>query len=91
MVKVAIVYYSSTGTNYQLSRWAEEAIKEAGAEAKLVRVAETAPEAAVASNPGWKQHLEDTKDIPVATSEDIEWLMPFYSVYQHVLVHFHRK
>ncbi|WP_058308067.1 NAD(P)H:quinone oxidoreductase [Gracilibacillus massiliensis] len=73
MVKVAVVYYSSTGTNYQLAKWAEESIKEAGAEVKVVRAAETAPEAAIASNPGWKQHLEDTKDIPVATSEDLEW------------------
>lgn len=30
-VKLAIIYYSSTGTNYQLSRWAEEGAKEAGA------------------------------------------------------------
>ncbi len=73
MVKVAVVYYSSTGTNYQLAKWAEESIKDAGAEVKVVRVEETAPEAAIATNPAWKQHLEDTKDVPVATTDDLEW------------------
>ncbi len=27
---VAVIYYSSTGTNYKLAQWAEEGAKEAG-------------------------------------------------------------
>ncbi|KGP90007.1 NAD(P)H:quinone oxidoreductase, type IV [Pontibacillus chungwhensis BH030062] len=73
LTNIAVVYYSSTGTNYKLAKWAEEAAKEAGAEVKLVRVAETAPEEAIAQNPAWKQHLEETKDVPVASNDDLEW------------------
>ncbi|MBB6637728.1 NAD(P)H:quinone oxidoreductase [Cohnella thailandensis] len=72
-VKLAIIYYSSTGTNYQLSKWAEEAGKEAGAEVKLLKVQELAPQAAIDSNPGWKAHAEATKDVPVATPADLDW------------------
>ncbi|MGG5833278.1 hypothetical protein ACQ4LK_25730, partial [Bacillus pumilus] len=31
-VKLAVIYYSSTGTNYQMAKWAEAGAKEAGAE-----------------------------------------------------------
>lgn len=72
-VKLAIVYYSSTGTNYQLAKWAEEGAKEAGAEVKVLKVEELAPQAAIDSNPVWKAHVEETKDIPVATNDDLEW------------------
>lgn len=72
-VKLAIVYYSMTGTNYQLSKWAEEAAIEAGAEVKLLKVQELSPIEAVNSNPVWKKLTEDTKDVPVATSEDLVW------------------
>ncbi|HSH35626.1 NAD(P)H:quinone oxidoreductase [Schnuerera sp.] len=72
-VKLAIVYYSSTGTNYQLAKWAEEGAKEAGAEVKVLKVEELAPQAAIDSNPAWKAHVEETKDIPVATNDDLEW------------------
>ena len=72
-VKLAIVYYSMTGTNYQLAKWAEEAAIEAGAEVKLLKVQELAPIEAVNSNPVWKKLTEDTKDVPVATSEDLVW------------------
>ncbi|WP_182199972.1 NAD(P)H:quinone oxidoreductase [Paraliobacillus salinarum] len=73
MVKVAVVYYSSTGINYQLANWAKEAVEETGAEVRLVRAPENAPEAAVASNEAWKAHIEATKDVPEVTSDDFEW------------------
>lgn len=71
--KTAIVYYSSGGTNYQLAQWAAEAAEAAGSEVRLMKVAETAPQAAIDSSPGWKAHAEATKDVPVATGEDLEW------------------
>ncbi len=71
--KTAIVYYSSGGTNYQLAQWAAEAAEAAGSEVRLMKVAETAPQAVIDSSPGWKANAEATKDVPFATGEDLEW------------------
>ncbi|WP_026569096.1 MULTISPECIES: NAD(P)H:quinone oxidoreductase [Sediminibacillus] len=73
MVKMAIFYYSSTGTNYQLAQWAEEAAKDAGAEVRVRKIKELAPEEAIAQNPAWKEHYEATKDVPEATNDDLDW------------------
>lgn len=72
-VKLAIIYYSSTGINYKLAKMAEEGAKEAGADVKVLKVEELAPQSAVDSNPAWKAHVEETKNVPVATSEDLVW------------------
>lgn len=72
-VKVAVVYYSMGGTNYQMAKWAEEAAQEAGAEVKVVKVPELAPQAVIDENPAWKSHVEATADVPEATSDDVEW------------------
>ncbi len=72
-VKLAIVYYSTYGTNYQMASIAAEAAKAAGAEVRLLKARETAPAEAVNSQDAWKDHLEATKDIPEATAEDMEW------------------
>ncbi|MDA6141462.1 hypothetical protein OSK03_27205, partial [Escherichia coli] len=50
-VKLAVIYYSSTGTNYQMAQWAADGAKEAGADVKVLKVPETAPQAAIDSNP----------------------------------------
>jgi NAD(P)H dehydrogenase (quinone) len=71
--KLAIVYYSATGINHQLAQWAKEAAESVGAEVRLVKARELAPEEAINSNPGWKANVEATKDIPVASSEDLDW------------------
>jgi NAD(P)H dehydrogenase (quinone) len=72
-VKLAIIYYSSTGNNYQMAKWAKEAAEELGAEVRIRKVQELAPIEAINSNPLWKNHYEETKDVPVATSEDLDW------------------
>lgn len=72
-VKLAVIYYSSTGTNYQLSKWAEIGAQAAGAEVRVLKVEEIAPEASIDFNPAWRAHLEATKDMPIATSEDLIW------------------
>jgi len=71
-VKLAIIYYSSTGNNYQMAKWAKEAAEELGAEVRIRKVQELAPIEAINSNPLWKKHYEETKDVPVATSEDLD-------------------
>jgi len=73
MAKVAIIYYSATGTTYELAKAVEAGAKEAGAETKLLKVKETAPEAAISSNEGWKKNIEATKDIGEATTDDLKW------------------
>ncbi|WP_144463096.1 NAD(P)H:quinone oxidoreductase [Siminovitchia fortis] len=72
-VKLAVIYYSSTGTNHQLAKWAEEGAKEAGAEVRVLKVPELAPRSAIESNPLWKAHADATQDVPEAKSEDLEW------------------
>ena len=72
-IKLAVVYYSSTGTNYQLAQWAKEGAEEMGAEVRVLRVPEVAPQEAINSNPAWKAHAEQTKHIPLVTHGDLEW------------------
>ncbi|MDQ0214712.1 NAD(P)H dehydrogenase (quinone) [Oikeobacillus pervagus] len=72
-VKLAIIYYSSTGTNYQMAKWAEASAKEAGADVRVLKVEELAPMAAIESNPAWKKHYEETKEVPTVTLEDLDW------------------
>ncbi|MEK4968412.1 NAD(P)H:quinone oxidoreductase [Cytobacillus sp. FSL R7-0696] len=72
-IKLAVIYYSSTGTNYQMAQWAEQGAKEADAEVKLLKIPETAPEAAIDSNPAWRANADATKDVPEVTLADLEW------------------
>jgi NAD(P)H dehydrogenase (quinone) len=72
-VNLAVIYYSSTGINYQLAQWAKEAGEEAGSDVKVLKVPELAPDSAIDSNPAWRAHVDATKDVPVATSDDIVW------------------
>jgi NAD(P)H dehydrogenase (quinone) len=72
-VNLAVIYYSSTGTNYQLAQWAAEGGSEAGAEVRVLKVPELAPQAAIDSNPAWKSHVEATKHVPVVSLNDLEW------------------
>jgi NAD(P)H dehydrogenase (quinone) len=73
LTKVAVVYYSSTGTVYELAKSIVEGAEKAGAEVRLRKVAELAPEEAIASNAGWASHVAETQDVPVATADDIAW------------------
>lgn len=72
-VNLAIIYYSSTGTNYQMAQWAESAAKESGAQVKVAKVKESAPMGAIESNPAWKEHYEATQDVPEADNDLLEW------------------
>lgn len=72
-VKLAVIYYSMGGTNYQLAKWAAEGGQEAGAEVRIRKVRELAPQSAIDRNPAWKALVDATKDIPEATVEDLEW------------------
>lgn len=69
----AIIYYSATGTTYKMAEAIAEGAREAGAEVRILKVRELAPEAAIASNEGWSRHRLETQDVPEATLEDLEW------------------
>ncbi|CCH54621.1 Trp repressor binding protein [Fibrisoma limi BUZ 3] len=73
MAKIAIIYYSATGTTYKLARALEEGAKQAGAEVRVLKVRELAPDEAIASNAGWSSHRLETQDVPEATLADLEW------------------
>lgn len=72
-VKLAVIYYSMGGTNYQLAKWAEAGAKEIGAEVRVLKVPELAPQSVIDSNEGWKAHVEDTKDVLEVSLDDLEW------------------
>ena len=72
-VKLAIVYYSSTGGNTQMVNWAKEAGEAAGAEVRLLKVPELAPANAIAANPLWQANHDATSAVPVVTPDDVVW------------------
>ena len=72
-VKVAIIYYSATGTTYRLARAVEEGATEAGADVRLRKVRELAPEEAFASNQGWAAHRLESQHVVEASLDDLAW------------------
>lgn len=76
-VKLALVYYSTYGTNHRMAEIAADAAKQAGAEVRLLKVKETAPPEVVQGQAPWKAHQEATSDIPEATPDDLVWANAF--------------
>ena len=72
-VNVSVIYYSSTGTTHAMAERLSQSAEKAGAEVRLRRVAELAPDEVVSSMDAWAQHLAETKDLPLATPEDVVW------------------
>ena len=71
--KVAVIYYSATGITYQMAQAACEAASEAGAEVRLRKVRELAPDEAIRSNSGWHAHRLETQDVMEAEPDDLSW------------------
>ncbi len=71
--KVAVVFYSTYGTNLTMAQTAADAAREAGAEVRLLKIAETAPQEAIDSQDGWKATIAKTADIPTVSHDDMEW------------------
>jgi NAD(P)H dehydrogenase (quinone) len=72
-VKLAVVYYSTYGTNHRMAEVAAEAAREAGAEVRLLKVRETAPQEVIDAQDAWKAQQEKTSDVPTATPDDMVW------------------
>ncbi|RFU23206.1 NAD(P)H:quinone oxidoreductase [Geodermatophilus marinus] len=74
MPKIAVIYYSSTGNVHQLAAAVADGAREAGAEVRLRRVPELAPEEAIDSNPLWRAHVDATAgEVEEAAPADLEW------------------
>ena len=71
--KIAVVFYSTYGTNHKVAQIAARAAGEAGADVRLLRVRETAPEQVVQGQDAWKTQLAAMQDIPEATPDDMAW------------------
>ncbi len=71
--KVAIIYYSATGNVYALAESVREGAEKAGAEVRVRKVAELAPEEAIGRNEAWAAHVQETVDVPQATKGDLVW------------------
>ncbi|MEV4416045.1 NAD(P)H:quinone oxidoreductase [Catellatospora sp. NPDC049609] len=73
-VKVAVIYYSATGSVHRLAEAVAEGAGDTGAEVRLRRVAELAPDSAIEANPAWREHVETVaRDMPEAALDDLEW------------------
>jgi len=76
-VKLAVIYYSTYGTNHSMATIAAEAGREAGAEVRLMKAAETAPPEVVAGVEAWQAQADKTADIPEVTADDMVWADAF--------------
>ena len=72
-VKLAIIYYSSTGTVDAMARHAATMAEKAGAEVRLRHVEELAPDDVVATQDEWVEHRKAVADEPTAVPDDVVW------------------
>jgi NAD(P)H dehydrogenase (quinone) len=76
-VKVAVIYYSATGTVHALAQAVAEGAASVGPEVRLRRVAELAADSAIDQNPQWRRHADSATSIAQASVEDLAWADAF--------------
>lgn len=72
-VRLAVIYYSATGNVHTLAEQVAAGGREEGAEVRVRKVPELAPDSAIEANPAWREHHEMTRGLPPASVEDIDW------------------
>jgi NAD(P)H dehydrogenase (quinone) len=72
-VRLAVIYYSATGTVHAMAERLAAAGEKAGAEVRLRQVRELAPAEAISANPAWGKHVENTRNGPLASADDVVW------------------
>jgi NAD(P)H dehydrogenase (quinone) len=78
MSKIAVIYYSATGHAPKLAEAVANGAADAGADVRLRRVAELAPEEVIRRQDAWHEHYEATLGVvEVARLEDLEWAEGF--------------
>lgn len=70
--RIAVVYYSATGNVAALAHALASGAREAGAEVRVRRVAETAPAEAIDANPRWRAFVDAPGD-ELASLDDLAW------------------
>jgi NAD(P)H dehydrogenase (quinone) len=74
VTNIAVIYYSATGNVHAMAQAIADGAAEAGAEVRLRRVAELAPEEAINQNPAWVEHRAWAADnVTEASLDDLEW------------------
>jgi NAD(P)H dehydrogenase (quinone) len=74
MSRIAVIYYSSTGHVHKLADAVAEGAAGAGAEVRLRRVAELAPEEVIRSQDAWHEHhVASAETVEEATLDDLSW------------------
>jgi NAD(P)H dehydrogenase (quinone) len=68
--KVAVIYYSATGTVHALAQAVAEGAASAVAGVRLRRVADLAPGSAIDQNPQWRRHADAATSIAQASVEN---------------------
>ena len=76
--KITVVFYSTYGTNHAIAEAAAKAAEDAGAEVRLRRIPETAPEAVVAGQDAWAAQAERASSIPAVSEDDLTWADGFF-------------
>jgi NAD(P)H dehydrogenase (quinone) len=76
--KIAVVFYSTYGTNHKVAQAAATGAEAAGAEVRLRRVSETAPRSVVEGQAAWKDQLATMEGIPEVTPDDMGWADGFF-------------
>ncbi|MGH7636969.1 MAG: NAD(P)H:quinone oxidoreductase type IV [Gemmatimonadaceae bacterium] len=72
-VKLAIIYYTTYGTNLKMAMCAKEGAEAAGAEVRVRKCPETVSEEIVQSIDAWRTTAELMANIPEITHADMEW------------------
>ncbi|WP_027942037.1 NAD(P)H:quinone oxidoreductase [Amycolatopsis taiwanensis] len=75
--KVAVIYYSATGSVHALAQAVADGAASAGSEVRLRRVAELAPDSTIDQNPPWRRHADATASIAEASVDDLAWADAF--------------
>lgn len=70
---VTVAYYSMRGHTHRLAVAVADGARAAGADVRLRRAGELAPDELVRSIPEWQATRERTADIPEVTPEDLLW------------------
>ncbi len=73
MANIVVVYYSAYGHTYEMAKALEQGAQSAGAETRLRKVRELAPEEVIATQKGWADHRVATQHVHEATLDDLEW------------------
>ncbi|WP_375261322.1 NAD(P)H-dependent oxidoreductase [Palleronia sp.] len=76
--KITVLFYSTYGTNHKVALKAVEAAEAAGAEVRLRKIRETAPQEVIDGQDAWKAQQEQMADIPEASLDDMEWADGFF-------------